>query len=112
LTEAVTALEVAISEFVNRPDVEKALKPLMTERMNVASLKNWYKRIGLSGTVNYLFPLIFLEDKLPTEILKGCQKAVKERQNVVHNKQRDVSKDKLIIYINSIKRLCWILEEF
>lgn len=112
LTEAVTALESAISEFVNRPDVEEAFKPRMTERMNVTSLKNWYKRIGLSGTMNYLFPLIFPEDKLPTEILKGCQNAVMERQNVVHNGQRDVSKDKLTIHINSIKRLCWILEEF
>ncbi|MCP4357710.1 MAG: hypothetical protein GY796_06810 [Chloroflexi bacterium] len=60
LTETVTALEVAISGFVNRLDIEEAFKPAITKRMNVTLLKKWIERMGLSGTVvHYLFPLIF-----------------------------------------------------
>ena len=112
LTEAVTALEVAISDFAKRSDIKEIFEPMVTERMNVASLKKWTGRMGLSGTVNYLFPLIIAEDKLPTDILRDCQEAINMRQNVVHNGQRDVSEHKLLTYIDSIRRFCLILEDF
>jgi hypothetical protein len=110
LTEAVTALEVAISEFAKQPKAEEAFGSLITERMNVTSLKNWVEHMGLSGTVHYLFPVIFPEEKVPTEVLKVCQEAILQRENVVHRGQRDVQKDKLSRYLHAIRKMCRFLE--
>lgn len=113
LTEAVTALEVAVFKFARRPRAQEAFGPLITERMNVTSLKNWIKHKGLSGTIHYLFPVIFPEEKMPTDLLKGCQAAVQERQNVVHSTpRRDVPEDKLVWYLDSIRKTCAILETY
>jgi hypothetical protein len=46
--------------------------------------------------------------------LKGCQKAVQKRQNVVHSgtPQRDVQEEKLAWYLRSIREVCAILETY
>jgi|GEM_PF-2251223 len=113
LTEAVTALEVAVFEFAGLPRAQEAFGPLITDRMNVTSLRNWVKRMGLSGTICYLFPVIFREENMSTDLLKGCQEAVQQRQNVVHSTpRRDVPEDKLSWYLHSIRNMCAILEAY
>ena len=110
LTEAITALEIAISEFSCQPNAEEAFGPLKSERMNVTSLKKWIEHMGLSGTIYYLFPVIFSEEKMPTNILKECQEAILQRENVVHNAQRDVQEEKISMYLEAIRRMCRLLE--
>jgi hypothetical protein len=112
LTEAITALETAISEFSNQPKAEETFGPLISERMNVVSLESCIKRMGLSGTIHYLFPVIFTEEKMPTEVLSHCQEAMLQRQNVVHNAQRDVQEDKLSMYLEAIRKMCRLLEAY
>lgn len=110
LTEAVTALEVAIFDFARLSEGQETSSLPISERVNVSSLRNWIERMGLSGTINYLFPLIFSDEKMPTDLLRECQEAIQQRQNVVHNGQRDVQEEKLSSYLDSIRRLCSILE--
>ncbi len=112
LTEAITALEAAITTFSNQPKAEEAFGSLITERMNVSSLSNWTEKMGLSGTIHYLFPLVFSEEMMPTDILTDCQEAILERQNVVHNAQRDVQEDKLSVYLEAIRNMCRLLETY
>jgi hypothetical protein len=112
LTEAITALEVAISKFAKHPNVESLLDKQIIARMNIASMKDWIKRAGLSGTLYYLFPLIFTEKQIPIDMLRSCQEAIQERGNVVHNSQRDVKKEKISIFIDSIRNVCQLLESY
>lgn len=112
LTEATTALEAAISEFSNQPKAEEAFGPRTSERMNATSLKNWIEHMGLSGTIHYLFPVIFPEEKMPTDILTNCQEAILQRQNVVHNRQRDVQEDRLSVYLEAIRKMCRLLQAY
>jgi hypothetical protein len=109
LTEATTALEVAVYEFAASPDADQAFGKRFAKRLGVNTLGNQVDRFGLRGTVRYLLPLLFSEEQLPTEVLKGCQAAIDDRQNVVHNGQRDVGAAKLGLYLRSIRRLCDIL---
>jgi len=109
LVEAVTALEVAISEFAQSPDSEKAFGKLLSERMGVSSLKSQVSHMGNSGTIRYLFPVILPESAISTESLRTCGRAIDERNNVVHNGQRDVSEKKLHNYITAIEHLCLFL---
>lgn len=112
LTETVSALEVAVHAFSRSPCAERAFGTILGARLRLSSLSQQVQRIGLSGTVKYLLPMIFPEEKLPTEVLKGCQEAVEERQNVIHNGKRDVDPDRTVRYLASIRKLCSILEWF
>ena len=112
LTEAVSALEVAVHAFGRFPSTEKAFGPILGARLRLSSLSEQVQHIGLSGTVKYLLPAIFPEEKLPTEILQGCQEAVEERQNVIHNGKRDVDSNHTVRYLASIRKLCSILETY
>jgi hypothetical protein len=112
LVEAVTALEVAISEFAKSPLANEAFGKTLAGRMDTDSLKAQVDHMGNSGTIKYLFPVIFPEDQLPNDLLKACQKAVEERNNVVHNGQRDVGQKKVLNYVISIERLCGVLRGY
>lgn len=109
LTEAVTALEVAISSFASAPRSAEAFGSILAERLGVASLKNQVSHLGLSGTVNFLLPTIFAEEILPNSMLSACQEAVKQRQTVVHQGQREVKAGFANASISAIRSLCDIL---
>jgi hypothetical protein len=111
LTEAVTALEVAVSRFAQDPYANSEFGSTFAERLNLDSLKNQHDRLGLSATIYYLLPLLFTEDQMPTDVLKGCQEAIVQRQNVVHQGQRDVDERKLYQYLRSIRSMCSILRK-
>ncbi len=112
LTEAMTALEVAISRFSRSPDADSEFGSLFAGRLGLDSLKGQISRLGLTATLNYLFPLIFPEDQLPTEILRSCQEANTQRQNVVHEGQRDVDERKLNLYLRAIRQMCSTLDKY
>jgi hypothetical protein len=110
LTEAVTALEVAISEFARSSEKVEHLGKAVGPRVGVDSFKRQVEHMGLSGTVNYLLPIVFPESVLSSEVIAGCKDAVTTRQNVVHNGQREVSD--LHRYISCIKACCRALQEY
>lgn len=110
LTEAVTALEVAISTFGRSQNKNRKLASIVGPRLGVDLLQKQIEHMGLSGTVRYLLPLLLPEDILSTEILSGCRKAIEERQNVVHNGTRNVSN--IDHFIRSIRSCCSILRDY
>ena len=109
LVDAVTALEVAISDFAKSHLSDRAFGPTLADRMDVRSLKSQVEHMGTSGTIRYLFPVIFPEEVVSGDLLNTCQGAVAERNNVVHNGQRDVEEKRVLKHITSIERLCRIL---
>jgi len=102
---------VAVYEFAANPNAEKAFSSKVVERIGVVSLRKQVEHMGLTGTVSYLLPIIVPEALLPVDVLTGCQNAIAQRQNVVHNGQRDVSAQVLRVSLNSIRKLCTILEQ-
>lgn len=110
LTEAVTALEVAVSTFSRTPKANESFGSHMAARMSVPSLAAQVKHLGISGTVNYLLPTILSEEILPTPVLTACQKAIRQRQTVVHQGQRDVQEGDAKSSIAAIRKLCEALE--
>jgi hypothetical protein len=112
LTEAVTALEVAVAEFSRQPQADQAFGSVYADRMDVTALKNQVNHLGLSATVRYLLPLLFTEEQIPTETLNACQTAVTRRQMIVHEGQRDVRAEELSNFLSSIRQLCSVLESY
>lgn len=110
LTEAVTALEVAISAFGRSQNNNRKLASIVGPRLGVDMLQKQIDHMGLSGTVRYLLPLLLPDEVLPAEILSGCRKAIDERQNVVHNGTRNVSN--IDHFIASIRSCCKVLLDY
>lgn len=110
LTEAVAALEVAVSNFSKSAQRNEKLSSIVGPRMGVSQLHKQFERLGFTNTVNYLLPLIVPEAVLPADTLACCRAAISARQNVVHNGQRDVPD--VHKYIRSIRTCCEILDEF
>ena len=111
LTEAITALEVAVDHFVSDPNVSLIFGEHLSKRMGIATLEKQVKHMGLSGAINYLFPVLFNEEQVSSSVLTICQEALAVRGNVVHNGQREIDEKKLEKYINGIRQLCEVLEK-
>jgi hypothetical protein len=109
LIEAITALEMAVSDFVRAPDAQRAFGAVLAERLSVDSLGAQYDHLGFSGTIRYLLPSIIPDSVVPTDVFRACQLAIDERHNVVHNAQRDVSEVKLRRALRGVRRLVQIL---
>jgi HEPN domain-containing protein len=110
LTEAVTALEITLSDFSENVNANAAFGSKMAERLAVSTLKEQVRRIGFSDSIRYLLPLILPEETLPNNVIKGCHDAITQRNLVVHNGQRDVNERDLRKYLSSIRRCCEILK--
>lgn len=109
LTEAVTALEVALYTFARHPDAERAFAPRLAQRIN-GSLRHQIEHMGLTGSISFLLPVILSESQLPEQVIQGCQEAIAQRQNVVHQGQRDVQTENLRTSIAAIRSMCDLLE--
>ena len=112
LTEAVTALEIAVNLFSSNPNVSLIFGEHLSKRMGIERLEKQVDRMGLSGTLNFLFPVIFKEEQISSSIIKTCQEALSIRGNVVHNGQREIDEKKLETLINGIRQMCEALEKF
>lgn len=110
VTEAVTALEVAIFSFSRAPNAEAAFGSKMADRLALSTLQSQVQHLGLSTTIGYLLPTIIPESLLSAEVLKGCQAALTQRQNVVHNGQRNVKDAVAKKAIADIRACCTALE--
>ncbi|TGN97945.1 DNA double-strand break repair nuclease NurA [Burkholderia sp. USMB20] len=109
LTEAVTALEIVVFRFSQSPKAEAEFGDRLGGRLGLSTLYSQVSHLGLSATVKYLLPTILSEDILPGTILSECQEALTQRQNVVHNGQRDVDERFTQRAISAIRRFCDIL---
>jgi hypothetical protein len=112
LFDAVSALEVAISAFVRSPKAREAFGNNRAFRIDTDSLHSQFQKLGVRGTVRYLFPVIFSEEKIPTELIKDCHEAILERNRVAHEGKTTLSKKQTFKHIWSIKKLCRIIDEY
>jgi len=111
LTEAVTALEIALSRFVESPKSDYLLSEPLRSRLGWESLKSVHGRRGLTASVGFLLPILFDSSKLPDEVLATCRQAIEARQNVVHRGARRVDPDKIRRFLVGIRKLCEVLQE-
>ena len=111
LTEAVTALEVALNRFVKSPKPEYLLSEPARSRLGLENLGTLQERLGLTASVALLLPLLFDPSTLTSRTLASCREAIQERQNVVHKGQRRVDKDKLRRFLSEIRKLCEVLQD-
>lgn len=112
ISEAISALEVLISNFGASEIAQTKLSMLYSNRLGISNLKGQIDHLGLTGTINYLLPLILPENELPRGIINNCQSAYYLRQNVIHGGQRNFDKTEVFKYIKSIRRLGEILKTY
>jgi hypothetical protein len=112
LIEAVTALEVAINNFGRafKNELPQSITSILT-RVNMQSLPKYINHLGLEATCHYLLPLLIAEDIFGKNSFQICWDAINERNNVVHNGQRDIDPKKLPIYLTTVRNLCETLEQ-
>ncbi|MDO8351592.1 MAG: hypothetical protein Q7S94_10635 [Gallionella sp.] len=111
ITEAVTALEVAVFRFAGNTNADRAFAPHMAHRLALSSLKSQVDHLGLSATINYLLPTILHEELLPASVISECQFAISRRQNIVHNGQRSVSENDARRAVSGVRACCQVLEK-
>jgi hypothetical protein len=109
LTEAISALEVAVYRFARTERGSQSVRSRLLDRAHTGSLKTLVERLGLTATVNYLLPLIFSEEELPSQLLTECSAAITQRQNVIHQGQRQVDGRALQKFLTAIRSLCEVL---
>lgn len=112
LIEAVCALEAAVNDFVANPNLDSLLNEEFVKRIQSNSLPKLREKVGLRGTLNVLFPLLFREDVMSTDLLKDCQEAIDVRGTIVHNRQRQVYNEQAWKLLRSIKQMCRLLQSF
>jgi hypothetical protein len=112
LTEAVTALEAAVSRFMESPNAERLFEARVDSRVRVKSFPALFRQIGKTGTLGCVLPLLFPAERLPAALLEDCNNANADRNNIVHNQQLSVAPDKLARYLASIRKMCSLLREF
>lgn len=110
LTEAITALEITLANFSRSKSAQSRINSHYGKRLGVESLQKQIQHFGINKSVNYLLPLLIPENILPTKILKSCQAALDDRNNVVHGGQKQV--ENVSEYIHSIRGLCKVLRDF
>ena len=107
LTEAVSALDVAMARYANRIDAEGA--PTEIAGVRVQKLSNHFIKFGLRGALQFLLPLLLPEHQLPRSTLETVIKAVDVRGTVVHKGQRDVDEEAIRKYLTAIRSLVDIM---
>jgi hypothetical protein len=112
IIEAASALEIAVSEFASSPKLDDLVAKDLLARLDSKSLHSQVKHLGFSGSIRYLLPLLFPADILPMDIIKSCQQVIEIRNNVVHNRQRDISPERIRLLVASVREACEILAKY
>jgi hypothetical protein len=107
LTEAVSALELALDHFSKSPQADSLFQNSLRERLGIESLPRLVDRhLGLSASVALLLPLLLPHEELPADILRDCREAIEQRNNITHRGQRYVAPDRLKQFLKSVRILC------
>ncbi len=108
--EAVTALEIAVSQFGKKGDMKILSTSICNNRIDIDNIGNQIKHLGFSGSIRYLIPLLINEEILPLVVLSKCYKAIEVRNNIVHQGQRGVSSDLVEEILNGVSECCRVLD--
>ncbi|NWF37279.1 hypothetical protein [Mariprofundus sp. KV] len=112
IIEAVTAIEVSVSNFGKYANVEMLSEITQTGRIDIDSIGKQIHHLGTSGSIRYLIPLLFHEDVLPNSVLSKCYKALEVRNNVIHQGQRGVSSSLVREILREVTIFCRTLDTF
>jgi hypothetical protein len=107
LTEAVTALEVALGSFARAPRAQALWPASMSERLGIETLPKVIERLGLTTSVAVVLPLLLPADVASPDVLSRCREAIRDRQNVVHQGQRQVKS--IGKHLAGLRQLCELL---
>ena len=110
LIEATTALEVAIADFCRSPNGKYRYGARVPRAEKSAS--NLLTEIGKTIMLQYVFPVLFEEEEFPGDLIKKCIDANTTRNNIIHNRQRDVAPDEVEEYLTAIRDACTSLHAF
>lgn len=102
----------ALYAFAAHPTIDAKLATVLGPRMNLDTLKQQVKHMGLSGSMLYLLPVLFSKADLSETVLDACRDAIAVRNDVVHNGQRHVRPETLTRSLTSIRSMCDFLESF
>jgi hypothetical protein len=112
LTEAVTALEVAVSRFMDSPKADYQLSEPLRSRLGLESLKGLKKRQrSLMASVTFPLPILFDSNTLSSETLATCREAISKRNKVVHDGLLYIDPDTCWRFLGGIRNLCEVLQE-
>lgn len=110
LTEAVSALEVAVSQFAHRASPE-SWTTTFAGRSSAENFESHVQHLGTTCTVGYLLPVLFSEEQIPQATLKLCHDAIIERNAVIHTGKREVVEERLQAFLDAIRDLCGRLRQ-
>jgi hypothetical protein len=112
LTEAVTALEVAVSQFMDSPKADYQLSDPLRSRLGLESLKSLKKRQrSLMASVSFPLPILFDSDTLTSETLDTCREAIRRRNQVVHDGLLYIAPNTCRRFLSGIRNFCEVLLE-
>lgn len=94
LLEAIVALEISLYDFVDN-NMGCDLPEHIINRISKSSIKTLIGEAGLRAYFGFIIPMLIPESVLPLHILQDCRSAIDARNNVAHNKQRDVNAENL-----------------
>ena len=106
--EAASATELALSRFGQSPNLS-SIEKISLDRFGLSELGPLIKHLGVTVSINYLLPLLFSEEALPTQTLRQAQDLLTTRHGVVHTGQRDVQHQKAKSLVSAGRRICEIL---
>ena len=109
LMEGVTALEVAVQQFLSSSH-QRSNKTLLAD-LEINSTKALYEKLGLRGTLAVLLPLLLSDEELPRDMLHKAIKAIEVRGVVVHRGKREVEQNELRQHLNALRNLSMLLIE-
>jgi len=109
--EAVSALEVCISNFVESPKLT-LLSRVNDRPVRAEKLSLLFKKLGLRNSMDHLFPLYFTEKEMPRDVLSDCQCAIGIRNNIAHQGQRKLDQEDVKKHLSSIRSFCEMLDGF
>ncbi len=94
VTEAYSALEVALNEFAQSPRVDILRSPAVPP-YTLESLKSAVDHLGVSSSVRHLLPLVLDPERLDRNIHARVCDLIDLRQNIVHSGQRTVDESRV-----------------
>jgi len=95
MVEVCIALERAINTFIKNHMDEAA-------QMKLSPILNGN---SLTDKVNELLPFLLPDDVIDNKVIDNCSDAVNLRNNIIHNSQVKIDKEKVSLYINEIKKI-------
>ena len=110
LIDAVSALEIATSDFVTSPGINKENYEHVLQRLDIIHLKSAFDHLGFSSFLLFILPLILKNESISNSEMKVIAEALQTRNNIIHNGQRDIEKTKSIKYLIKIRKLIKILD--